>query len=223
MDIPPNQTIYVNNLNEDLKKEDLKKHLYGVFSQFGPVMDIVAMKTPKMRGQAFVVFREIPMATNALRTMQGFPFFDKPMRITFAKSKSHCFAKKDGSHWSKGKAEKRKADDARKKQVISKQSRKEPVPVAATNGHATSKKTDEEEATNNILFLSNLPDETTQMMLSMLFQEMPGFKDVRLVDGRSDIGFVEFETPSQAQVAKDQLDGFKITPENAMVIKYANQ
>ena len=52
---------------------------------------------------------------------------------------------------------------------------------------------------------------------------MPGFKDVRLVEGRADIGFVEFDTPSQAQVAKDQLDGFKITPEKAMVIKYAKQ
>ena len=58
---------------------DLKKHLYTLFSQFGPVIDIVAMKTPKMRGQAFVVFREIPMATNALRSMQGFMFFDKAM------------------------------------------------------------------------------------------------------------------------------------------------
>ena len=62
---------------------DLKKHLYILFSQFGPVIDIVAMKTPKMRGQAFVVFREIPMATNALRSMQGFTFFDKPMVCTF--------------------------------------------------------------------------------------------------------------------------------------------
>lgn len=50
-----------------------------------------------------------------------------------------------------------------------------------------------------------------------------GFKDVRLVDGRSDIGFVEFETLREAQVAKDQLDGFKITPTNPMVINYAKQ
>ena len=33
----------------------------------------------KMRGQAFVVFRDISSATNALRSMQGFPFYDKPM------------------------------------------------------------------------------------------------------------------------------------------------
>jgi hypothetical protein len=32
-----------------------------------------------MRGQAFVIFKEIGSATNALRSMQGFPFYDKPM------------------------------------------------------------------------------------------------------------------------------------------------
>ena len=32
-----------------------------------------------MRGQAFVIFRDISSATNAMRSMQGFPFYDKPM------------------------------------------------------------------------------------------------------------------------------------------------
>lgn len=58
---------------------ELKKSLYAIFSQFGPILDIVALKTLKMRGQAFVVFRDITSATNALRSMQGFPFYDKPM------------------------------------------------------------------------------------------------------------------------------------------------
>lgn len=35
--------------------------------------------------QAWVVFAEKSMATNALRQMQGFPFFEKKMRIQFAK------------------------------------------------------------------------------------------------------------------------------------------
>lgn len=37
------------------------------------------MKTMKMRGQAFVVFKELTAATNALRQLQGFPFYNKPM------------------------------------------------------------------------------------------------------------------------------------------------
>jgi U2 small nuclear ribonucleoprotein B'' len=50
-----------------------------MFSQFGTIMDVVAMKTLKMRGQAFVVFRDVASATNAMRAMTNFPFYDKPM------------------------------------------------------------------------------------------------------------------------------------------------
>ena len=64
---------------------ELKKSLYAIFSQFGPILDIVALKTLKMRGQAFVVFKDIASATNALRSMQGFPFYEKPMVCTFHK------------------------------------------------------------------------------------------------------------------------------------------
>jgi RNA recognition motif-containing protein len=53
-----------------------------VFSQFGKILDIVACKTLKLRGQAWVVFDDVTAATNALRQMQGFPFYDKPMVST---------------------------------------------------------------------------------------------------------------------------------------------
>lgn len=59
--------------------KDLKKSLYAIFSQFGQILDIVAMKGIKMNGQAFVIFKDITSSTNALRAMQGFPFYDKPM------------------------------------------------------------------------------------------------------------------------------------------------
>lgn len=97
MDVRPNQTIYINNLNEKIKKEELKKSLYAIFSQFGQILDIVALKTLKMRGQAFVIFKEIASASNALRTMQGFPFYDKPMRIAYSKSDSDVVAKMKGT------------------------------------------------------------------------------------------------------------------------------
>jgi len=32
-----------------------------------------------MRGQAFIVYREITEATKAMRSLQGFPLFDKPI------------------------------------------------------------------------------------------------------------------------------------------------
>ncbi len=57
----------------------MKKCLYAMFSQFGRILDVVAMKTYRLRGQAWVVFTDTAAATNALRTMQGFPFFEKPI------------------------------------------------------------------------------------------------------------------------------------------------
>ena len=72
-----------------------------------------AQKTFKMRGQAFIVFRDITAATQAVRQMQGFPFYEKPMMIAYANSKSDAVAKLDGSYEAKDKAEraaKRKAE-----------------------------------------------------------------------------------------------------------------
>lgn len=58
---------------------ELKKSMYALFSQFGKILDVVCLKTLRLRGQAWVVFTDTAAATNALRTMQGFPFYDKPI------------------------------------------------------------------------------------------------------------------------------------------------
>jgi len=50
-----------------------------LFSQFGRILDVVALKTPKLRGQAWVTFSEVTAAGHAVRQMQNFPFYDKPM------------------------------------------------------------------------------------------------------------------------------------------------
>lgn len=59
-------------------------------------------------------------------------------------------------------------------------------------------------------------------LLQFLYR-FPGFKEVRLVPGRHDIAFVEFENEVQSGAAKDALQGFKITPSNAMKISYAKK
>jgi len=64
---------------------ELKKSLYAIFSQFGHILDIVALKSAKMRGQAFVIFKDLHSSTAALKSMQGFPFYDKPMKIAYAR------------------------------------------------------------------------------------------------------------------------------------------
>lgn len=58
---------------------------------------------------------------------------------------------------------------------------------------------------------------------TLFCHRFPGFKEVRLVPGRSDIAFVEFENELQSGTAKDSLQGFRITPSNAMRITYAKK
>lgn len=80
-----------------------------------------------------------------------------------------------------------------------------------------------EQPPNNILFVTNLPEETTDVMLSVLFNQFAGFKEVRLVPGRHDIAFVEFENEYMSGAAKDALQGFKITPSNPIKITFAKK
>jgi U2 small nuclear ribonucleoprotein B'' len=79
------------------------------------------------------------------------------------------------------------------------------------------------EGPNKILFVTNLPEETNEMMLRVLFQQFPGFREVRLVPGRSDIAFVEYETEIQAGEARSSLQGFKITMSHAMRVAFAKK
>jgi U2 small nuclear ribonucleoprotein B'' len=76
---------------------------------------------------------------------------------------------------------------------------------------------------NNILFLQNLLPETSENMLTILFKDYPGFKEVRMVPGKSDIAFVEYETDEQATVAMEQLNKFKLSPTHYMKITYAKK
>lgn len=115
----PNQSLYIQNLPEKLQKGDLRRSLYMLFSSYGPVLDITALKTSKMRGQAHVLFRDVQSATQAMNQCQEFEFFGRPMvsaravklnimrthadqcyvkRISYAKNKSDTLARLTGTY-----------------------------------------------------------------------------------------------------------------------------
>ncbi|KAK2418733.1 hypothetical protein P8452_62866 [Trifolium repens] len=234
---PQNMTIYINNLNEKIKIEELKKSLHAVFSQFGKILEVLAFKTLKHKGQAWVIFEDVTSASNALRQMQGFPFYDKPMRIQYARTKSDIIAKADGTFVPR---EKRKRhDDKGKKRKDQNDANLAGMGInpaysgayGATPalsqipypGGAKSMLPEAPAPPNNILFIQNLPNETTPMMLQMLFLQYPGFKEVRMVEAKPGIAFVEYGDEMQSTVAMQALQGFKITPQNPMLITYAKK
>jgi RNA recognition motif-containing protein len=47
--------------------------------EYGEILDIVAKKNIRMRGQAFVIFKDINSAMEAKRTLNGREFYGKTM------------------------------------------------------------------------------------------------------------------------------------------------
>ncbi len=123
-----------------------------------------------------------------------------------------------------------------------------PVP-SVSQSRSTTTGPDGLAAPNKILFVQNLPEASTEAMLSLLFQQFPGFKEVRrrlyyivlhapryhgsrvritlnqvrMVESRPGIAFIEYENEVQSGVAMQGLQAFKVTPQNAMAISYAKQ
>lgn len=75
----PNSTLYINNLNDKVHKDELRLQLLALFTTYGKVIDVVASKGPKKKGQAFLVFNDLAGATTAMRACEGMLFYDKPM------------------------------------------------------------------------------------------------------------------------------------------------
>lgn len=205
-EIAPKHTIYINNLNDKIKVEPMKQSLHAAFSQFGPIVDIVMRKSYRLRGQAFIIFRDVDSAAKALRIMQGLVFYDRPLRIRYAKTESDAITKKEGSF----------VQRPAKPKLEIKKKRKE-----ATNERAMQEVIDQEP--NKILFLSSLPEETNEAMLTILFNQFSGFKEVRLIPGRSDIAFVEFENELYSGAAKEALNGFSLSPTHKLLITFAKK
>ena len=94
----PNETLYIQNLNEGIKKNSvsrarnspafrhltlraivMKQSLEALFSNYGPVLSVVAHRNLRMRGQAFVSFQDVSTSSKALQEVNGFPLYGKSM------------------------------------------------------------------------------------------------------------------------------------------------
>lgn len=129
-------------------------------------------------------------------------------RIQYAKTESDTITKERGTFVQR---------PAKPKLEIKKKER------GTTNGSGKAAMEVVDQEPNNILFLTNLPEETNETMLTLLFNQFPGFEEVRLIPGRSDIAFVEFENEYLSGTAKEALNGFSLSPTNKMRITFAKK
>lgn len=89
--------MYCQNLNEKIKLVDLKNSLFQLFSTYGEVHEVHAKKNVRQRGQAYVVMQNEKCAEQAIKTLRGYPFFGKPLRLNFSKKESDLITKIQGT------------------------------------------------------------------------------------------------------------------------------
>jgi len=68
-----------------------------------------------------------------------------------------------------------------------------------------------------------LPESIEASVLKAVFVQFPGFREVRLIEARPGIAFVEFDNEMQAGVALAGLQSFKVDEDHTMVITYAKR
>jgi U1 small nuclear ribonucleoprotein A len=227
--VAPQNTVYVNNLNEKTKVEDLKRALYFHFCSFGSILELNAAKTHRLRGQAWVVFEKLSSAVKAVRDMDGFDFLGKPMKCQFARSKSDVIAKADGtfvqrskrvakedekgpnkkkrSHTPSARAEGGAGEAAAGERDAAAQGEAGPGDASLNSMQVDAKQVDLNiNAPNPILFVENLPESCDQNMLGTLFGQFPGLVETNIVPGDNVVAFVEFRDIPSASAALDGLN-----------------
>lgn len=226
------ETLYIQNLNEKIKPDVMKASLRGLFKTYGEVLDVVAHKNLRMRGQAFVSFENPDVAKKAMKEVQRFPLYSKPMQISFARSRSDAVVqKKDPNNFDDHKTKRQEHKKAtRYTNPLKAKFRAKRLAAEIDGGAAlpTAKRPavqmpDEYLPPNKILFLQNLPESVTKDQLNALFSQYPNLYEVRLIPTKKDIAFVEFLDEGSAGVAKDALHNYKLDGENKIKITFARK
>mmetsp|Transcript_11200 Transcript_11200/g.14130 ORF Transcript_11200/g.14130 Transcript_11200/m.14130 type:complete len:249 (+) Transcript_11200:127-873(+) len=232
----PNATLYVSNIDWKIKKPILRRALHTLFSRHGKILEIITLRKQGLRGQAWVVFSSVATATAALQAEQNFTFFDKNLKIAYAKEKSDRVAKIDGTFVPKDRRKAKREREAKEAAENAKRMKLEGgsgdgvtvedpsvlVPSEGGDINQTSATQSSSAAVeippSNILFAESLPKDCTEMMLACLFRSYPGYKEVRMP--RSGLAFIEFDDEPQASVALKALDGFNLSETEALNLKY---
>ncbi|KAL5507989.1 hypothetical protein ACEPAH_5607 [Sanghuangporus vaninii] len=204
--VAPSPTLYINNLNDKIKKDELRAQLFALFSTYGRVIDIVARKGSKMKGQAFLSFADLAEATSAMRACEGMIFYDKPLHIHYAKTKSYAIRRREdpdfippnpvsaqsrlpnGTLTSNGLEKRNREED----EEDYRQSKREKS-SGDEDGEEMELEEDEEtqqpapavpqvqEQPSARLLCTNLPVEVTDDVLGVLFQQYQGFISTHVV------------------------------------------
>lgn len=214
----PISTIYINNINEKIKVDDIKAGLYMLLSQCGQVIDVQAKRTDALRGQCWVSYTDPEAAKRACKDMNGFMFYNKPLRVTLASKDSDAVIKLRGGQPKPHTKRPREAtaELTSKKRLIERQSKPKPVQII-------NQPIEENLIPNRILFVENLPDDSTRASVDALFASYGNHVESRLVPNRPGIAFVEYLDELSASEALRAMRGYQIQPDKQLRVSFAKR
>lgn len=210
----PKKTIYINNLNEKVSINKLKSELLKIFKPYGKILEINAIKTLRLKGQAFITFEEIESATKALEKT-GIEIFNKPIMISYAKLNSDIVESQDSIN--KRKSNKVSTTTIKKKRKVDS---KEIQNIKKKRLEILNEW--KQLPPNHILLIQNVKKFED---LENIFNDFNGFENIRLVKVKN-LAFIEFENEEMAsncleQINDEQLN--KFGPEDEVILSFAKK
>ncbi|RCK57692.1 U1 small nuclear ribonucleoprotein A [Candida viswanathii] len=204
------KTIYINNLNEKVTANKLKKELRKTFKPCGKILQITALKTLKLKGQAFVTFESAESASKALK-MADLEVLSKPMRVSYANIESDVVLLEDTiserkknrleRSAKKRKLEEKKESNSKRRELVSEWKELPP---------------------NHILLIQNVKEFDG---LQDFFGDFNGFESIRVVKVKN-LAFIEFESEELASSCLDQVSDEQLTkfgPEDEVLLSFAKK
>ncbi|KAK0363366.1 hypothetical protein LTR59_011224 [Friedmanniomyces endolithicus] len=208
----PSATVYVRSIDERVKIPILIETLREVFGEFGNVVDVIAKKSVRRKGQAFVIYDSEDSAQDAIDELQGFEIFGKQIYLESARTRSDATVLKEEGDEGLESHKKHRLAEKERKQAIEAANAKPVKRVAAeelAERPAKSTKSaqaggvvpDEYLPPNKVLLLRDLPED---------YVAFRAFKEVRTAPARPDIAFVEYEDEGGAIMAKEATGGMTL-------------
>ena len=215
------ETLYIKNLNEKIKIDELKEALNKEFSQYGEIIEIRVRNSIRLKGQAFISFKTKEQSSKAKKNLNDKLFLNKKLIIEFAKNPSDSILLLQGKLTENQKkikdlSRKRNRDEFYEnlKQKIEQEKNNNItnnemiINTKDSNENEISIKINPEEV-NKSLFVQGLNNSVTNQKLIELFNSISGFKEVKYFPTKG-ICFVEYDTIENATNALLKYDKFDL-------------
>ncbi|QBM87554.1 RNA recognition RRM, RBD, or RNP domain [Metschnikowia aff. pulcherrima] len=200
-------TLYVNNINEKIAVNKIKYVLTKLFERYGTVVGVHTPKNLKMKGQAFVTYKEPKSCEKAMLKLEGRPVFKKPIHVTYAQQPSDEERGLKGD--SEGISQRKTAKKARilaeeeEKKRMQQNAKSLLMPTQLLKAQAKQWRL---LPPNSVLLLQNVDDSMLEAaFIESKFNVFAGFQKIRLIKFRK-LAFVDFDLEAAATACVEKID-----------------